>query len=129
MLGTRSFQVPGQVGAIYDPAMTWLVCGDAVMASLEVADTPRTRLRGLLGRDGIDGAILLRPARAVHTVGMRFAVDVAHLDADLRVLRTTTMARNRVGLPVPRARAVLEAEARSFERWGFGVGDRLQVKG
>ena len=37
---------------------------------------------GLLGRDGIEGALLLRPARSVHTLGMRFAIDVAFCDAD-----------------------------------------------
>ena len=33
-----------------------------MVASLEVADTRRTRRRGLLGRDGIEGALLLTPA-------------------------------------------------------------------
>ena len=32
-----------------------------VLASLEVADSRRARSRGLLGRDGVDGALLLRP--------------------------------------------------------------------
>ena len=58
-----------------------------MLASLEVAETLSARARGLLGREGVDGAILLRPARSVHTLGMRFAIDVAHLDDSLRVLR------------------------------------------
>ena len=45
-------------------------------------------MRGLLGRDGIDGAMLLRPARSVHSVGMRFPIDVAFCDQDLVVVRT-----------------------------------------
>jgi hypothetical protein len=59
---------------------------------------------------------------------MRFAIDVAHLDADLRVLRTSTMSRHRVGRPVRGARAVVEADAGSFERWGLAVGDELEVR-
>ena len=47
-------------------------------------------MRGLLGRDGIEGALLLRPARSVHTFRMRFAIDVAFCDRDLRVLRVVT---------------------------------------
>ncbi|MBC8365181.1 MAG: DUF192 domain-containing protein [Actinobacteria bacterium] len=108
--------------------MAWLVCGDRVLASLELADSPRTRRRGLLGRDGIEGAILLRPAFRVHTVGMRFAIDVAHLDADLAVLRTVTMERHRIGRRVRGARAVLEAESGTFARWGLEVGDELAVR-
>ena len=99
-----------------------------MLASLEVAETPSARARGLLGREGVDGAILLRPARSVHTVGMRFAIDVAHLDDSLRVLRVTRMARHRIGRPVRGARAVLEADAGCFERWGLSVGDELEVR-
>ena len=98
------------------------------MASLRVADSLGVRTRGLVGRDGLEGAILLRPARSVHTLGMRFPIDVAHLDDDLTVLRTTRMDGLRVGRPVRRARAVLEAEAGSFERWGLAVGDVLEVR-
>ena len=108
--------------------MAWLVCGDRVIASLEVASSPRARRRGLIGRDGIDGALLLEPARSVHTVGMRFAIDVAHCDAEMRVLRVTTMRPNRVGLPVPRARTVIEAGAGAFERWGIGPGIVIEVR-
>ena len=99
-----------------------------MLASLEVAETPSARARGLLGREGVDGAILLRPARSVHTVGMRFAIDVAHLDDSLRVLQVTRMARNRIGLPVRGACAVLEADAGCFRRWGLSVGDELEVR-
>ena len=98
------------------------------MSSLRVADSPGTRTRGLMGRDGLEGAILLRPARSVHTLGVRFPIDVAYLDDDLTVLRTTRMDGLRVGRPVRRARAVLEAEAGSFERWGLAVGDVLEVR-
>ena len=98
------------------------------MSSLRVADSPSARTRGQVGRDGLEEAILLRPARSAHTLGMRFPIDVAHLDDDLTVLRTTRMDGLRVGRPVCRARAVLKAEAGSFERWGLAVGDVLEVR-
>ena len=108
--------------------MPWLVRGDQVLSSLRVADSPGTRTRGLMGRDGLEGAILLRPARSVHTLGVRFPIDVAYLDDNLTVLRTTRMEGLRVGRPVRRACSVLEAEAGSFERWGLIVGDVLEVR-
>ena len=107
----------------------WLVRGTDVLASLEVAETRAARRKGLLGRDAIEGALLLRPARSVHTIGMRFAIDVAHLDDGCRVLHVTTMPPWRVGRPVRGARAVVEAEAGSFERWGLAVGDVLEIRG
>jgi hypothetical protein len=109
--------------------MPWLVRDGEVLASLEVADTFRGRGRGLLGRDGIEGAILLKPARSVHTIGMRFPIDVAFCDRDLVVVRTVRMARHRLGRPCLKACQVIEAQAGAFERWGLEVGDQLDVKG
>lgn len=109
--------------------MPWLVRDDKVLAALEVADTFGARRRGLLGRDALDGALLLRPARSVHTVRMRFAIDVALLDRDLQVLRVLTMAPNRVCRPAWRSHAVLEAAAGAFRAWDLRVDDRLEVRG
>ncbi|HUR17380.1 MAG TPA: DUF192 domain-containing protein [Acidimicrobiales bacterium] len=109
--------------------MTWLVREGEVLASLEVADTMSSRMAGLLGRDGIDGAMLIKPARSVHTIGMQFPIDVAFCDGQLQVVAVRCMVRNRIGLPRLRARCVIEAEAGAFERWGLKVGDRLEVTG
>lgn len=108
--------------------MGWLLRDGEVLASLELAQGRAARRRGLLGRDGIDGALLLRPARAIHTLGMRFPIDVAWCDDDLVVLRVATVARHRLTAPVLGARAILEAEAGSFARWGLATGDRLEVR-
>ena len=86
-----------------------------------------SRMAGLLGRDGIDGALLIRPARSVHTIGMRFPIDVAYCDRELRVVAIRCMVPKRMGLPRLRARCVIEAEAGAFERWGLKVGDRLEI--
>ncbi len=109
--------------------MAWLVRDGEVLASIEIADTPRARVRGLMGRDGIEGAILLRPAKSIHTFGMRFAIDVAFCDANLLVLDARTVPRNRVTRPHVKAKAVIEAEAGAFERWRLRPGDQLELKG
>ncbi|MEU3463753.1 DUF192 domain-containing protein [Streptomyces sp. NPDC006733] len=95
---------------------------------LEVAASYRARTRGLLGRDGLDGALLLTPATSVHTVRMRFAIDVAYLDRRLRVLAVRTMPPGRLGRPRLRARHVLEAEAGAMERWGVRRGVRVEIE-
>jgi len=110
--------------------MAWLVRDDGeVLATLEIAESTRARLRGLLGRDGIEGALLLQPAKSVHTLGMRFPIDVAYLDRDMVVLRAVTMRRWRLGRPVLKAHGVIEAEAGAFDHWNLKVGDQLEVKG
>ena len=107
--------------------MPQLVRDGRVLAPVALATSLRDRARGLLGRDGIEGALLLTPASSVHTVGMRFAIDVAFCDASMRVLDVVTMRPNRVGRPRLRARHVVEAEAGQFARWGLRRGDRLEV--
>lgn len=109
--------------------MAWLVRDGEVLATVEVASTFGERLRGLLGRDHVEGALLIEPARAVHTLGMRFPIDVAYLDATMTVVDTASMRRWRPGRPRLRARCVLEAEAGAFERWHLRRGDQLEIKG
>jgi uncharacterized protein len=109
--------------------MPWLVRDGEVLATLEVADSSKSRAKGLLGRDGIEGALLLQPARSVHTIGMRFPIDVAFVDRDLVVVRVRRMRRWRVGRPVLKAHGVIEAEAGTFAHWDLKAGDRLEIKG
>ena len=109
--------------------MPWLVRDGEVLASLEVATSRRDRRKGLMGRDSVEGALLLRPCTSVHTACMRFAIDVAFCDDDLKVLETVRMRRWRVGLPRRGASCVLEAEAGAFDRWRLQPGDKLEVKG
>ena len=104
-----------------------LVVDGRDVAPLEPATSVRARTRGLLGRDGIDGALLLRPASSVHGIGMRFDLDVAFVDRHGVVLRVVRLRRGRATRVVLRSRAVLEAEAGAFARWGLGRGSRVDV--
>jgi len=92
------------------------------VAALEIAATARARSRGLLGRDGIAGALWLAPARQVHTFRMRFAIDVAHVANSGAVLHTRTLPPGRLGRWVWRSTGVIEAEAGAFEAWGLREG-------
>ena len=107
--------------------MAWLVSEGRVLASAEVLSGRRNRAKGLLGRDAVDGAVVLRPCRWVHTVAMRFATDVAYLDRSGVVVKTVHMPCHRIGVPVFRASTVVEAEAGAFARWGLRVGDVIEI--
>ncbi|MEU2063044.1 DUF192 domain-containing protein [Streptomyces sp. NPDC013455] len=100
----------------------------AALVPLEIAASYRARTRGLLGRDSVDGAMLLSPASGVHTFGMRIPIDVAYLDRRLTVIAVRTMPPGRLGLPRPRARHVLEAEAGAMAGWGLRAGVQVAVE-
>ncbi|MFF4020378.1 DUF192 domain-containing protein [Streptomyces sp. NPDC001843] len=106
------------------------VLGDGGTAGipLEIAASYRARTKGLLGRDSLNGAMLLSPAGSVHTFRMRIPIDVAYLDRRLKVVAVRTMRPGRLGLPRLRARHVLEAEAGAMEGWGVRVGVRVAVE-
>ena len=106
----------------------WLVRDGQVLAAAEEPVGSRGRARGLLGRDGIDGVMVLRPCRNVHTLGMRFAIDVAFCDRDGHVLRTYSLAPRRISPVVLRAAFALEAEAGALERWNLRVGDHVELR-
>jgi uncharacterized membrane protein (UPF0127 family) len=108
--------------------VAWLLRGGDVLASLDLANSWRDRAIGLIGRRSYDGGMLIEPCKAVHTIGVRFPVDVAFLDEHRVVIAMTRMAPYRVGMPRRGARSVLEAEAGAFERWNLALGDELEVK-
>ena len=106
----------------------WLLRDGEVLAALEVVETFKERSRGLLGRPGIAGAMLLRPARSVHSMGMQFAIDVAFCNRELVVVRTVCLPPGRLSRPSIRGTCVIEAESGSFDRWRLRPGDQLEVR-
>ena len=108
--------------------MPWLLRDDEVLAALEVAESFRDRSRGLLGRDGMAGALLIRPAHQVHSFGMRFPIDVAFCTKELVVVRTLSLRPGRITRPTLRRCCVIEAEAGAFARWELRTGDQLAVE-
>jgi uncharacterized membrane protein (UPF0127 family) len=106
----------------------WLLRDGDVLCAAEVASTLAERSKGLLGRKGYDGALVLHHTRAVHSLGMRFALDVAFLDRKLVVLDVVHLRPWRMTLPRIRGRSVLEAEMGAFDRWGLKKGDCLELR-
>jgi uncharacterized protein len=110
--------------------VTVLAHARVVCDSCAVADTMWTRLRGLMGRRELEPGegLLLRPSGSVHTCFMRFAIDIAFLDRELRVLAVSPGVRPwRLRLQRG-ARAVLELPAGEADRVGIAPGDQLTVE-
>ncbi|MFF7978232.1 DUF192 domain-containing protein [Streptomyces sp. NPDC007901] len=102
--------------------------GTKATVPLEIATSYRARAKGLLGRDGLEGAILLSPANGIHTFRMRIPIDVAYLDRRLTVIAVRTMRPGRLGRPRLRSRHVLEAEAGAMATWGMKASTRVTIE-
>ena len=104
--------------------------GSVVAETLETAFDSTSRRRGLLGRDGLaDGsALVLAPCNTIHTVRMRFPIDVVFVARNGRV---TKIVRR---LPAWRAAAsfaafaTIEFRAGTIESTDLVIGDRLVVQ-
>lgn len=91
------------------------------------ARSPVERARGLLGHPlGPREALVIEPARQVHTFGMRYAIDVCFCDREWRVLHVVTHMRpRRITRWVLGARYAVEVEAGGLE--GVAPGDQLSL--
>ena len=73
-----------------------ILLGDSVLvARVERADSVPARMRGLLGRRSLPPGegLLIERCGAIHTVGMRFAIDAVFLDRQWRVCRVVPDVR------------------------------------
>ncbi|HET9087501.1 MAG TPA: DUF192 domain-containing protein [Acidobacteriaceae bacterium] len=96
--------------------------------AVDVADRGAKRRKGLLGRDGLarEEGLWIVPCEAVHTFGMRFAIDLVYLD------RARKVKKVRSDVPPMRlsgclsAHSVLELAAGTILRTGTQPGDLLE---
>jgi uncharacterized membrane protein (UPF0127 family) len=94
-----------------------------------VAGSPLKRMRGLLGRRGLESGegLLLRPAASVHTFFMRFAIDVVFLSREGEVLKVADRVPPWRTAAAKGAKVVVELPAGEAGRRGISVGTAISV--
>jgi uncharacterized membrane protein (UPF0127 family) len=100
---------------------------------LSVAQTHWTRLRGLLGTSegdfGNGRGLWIRPCRGVHTLAMRFPIDVVYLDRAGQVVHLERNLQPWRFSPVRlQASSVLELPSHTVARTETALGDKIEIK-
>lgn len=105
--------------------------GTTLLNRVQSANTFWLRLKGLLGRTGLDPeeGLLIEPCNSVHTLGMKFAIAVVFLAADNRVLHLIPdMPPGKLSPVVRGARKVLELHPQCLLNQRLGIGEILKFE-
>jgi uncharacterized membrane protein (UPF0127 family) len=100
---------------------------------LSIAQTHLSRLRGLIGvspdnfRNGT--GLWIRPCRGVHTLAMRFPIDVVYLDRAGTVVHVEHNLQPWRFSPIRmQAASVLELPSHTLARTETTLGDRIEIR-
>jgi len=112
------------------PVMRLCVEGKATGVRVYDARNFVARLFGLLGRRplAIGEALWLEPCSSVHTLGMRYAIDVVFLDGAGRVLTTRDALAPRRMTATRRATCAIELPQHSAGLLGIAPGKQLSME-
>jgi uncharacterized protein len=105
--------------------------GTVLGERVDVADSSLSRMVGLLGKSGLAPAtgLLIMPSQAVHSMGMRFPIDVLFMDRNWRVIHVQpSMVPYRISGLHWRARCVLELPVGAIAETCTSVGDELRIE-
>ncbi len=95
-----------------------------------IANRPWLRIRGLIGRSSLEPGegLLLLGTKGIHTLGMRFAIDVLFLNDDGWVIHLIHALKPfRVSPFFKHSAMVLELPAGTLQETGTQVGDWIEI--
>ena len=107
------------------PPEVLVVDGRATDIPLWRARNRKERNTGLLGTDGLAGALWIERCNWIHTFGMRYDIDVVYVNRHGLVVAVATTARQRLGVPRFTAHSVIELEAGTASILGLHLGTAL----
>lgn len=105
-----------------------------VASEIELAETGWSRMKGLIGRSEDSFApgkgLWISPSEGIHTIGMRFPIDVAYINSGRRIVHLYHRLKpNRIACIKFEAKSVLELPAGTLAMSRTEPGDFLYFLG
>lgn len=102
---------------------------EELAAVAESAERGADRRKGLLGRDGLmpGEGLWISPCEAIHTVGMRFPIDLVYLGRDMQVKKVKSAVPPWRISACLLAHSVIELPSGTVRRTQTARGDRLEM--
>ncbi|MES9993783.1 MAG: DUF192 domain-containing protein [Candidatus Thiodiazotropha sp.] len=103
---------------------------NAQQLDARLADTYISRLRGLLGKKQLadNDGLLLKRCASVHTVGMRYAIDLVFMDKKGLVLKCQERVKPFRAASAPGAYYTLELNNGVIRKQGISVDDQFKLE-
>ena len=102
--------------------------GQEIAQDIRMADTFIKRLKGLLFEKALDEeqGLLITPCNQVHTLGMKFPIDLVYLTNEGEVIHTqSAVAPGAVGPCIRRCGRVLELKEGTVRKKRIAMGQRI----
>ena len=106
-----------------------MVNGTRVIASVNIASARVDKRRGLKAFEDASIPLVIQSCNWVHSIGMKFPIDVVYLDENDVIIDIAPLKQNRIALPRRRAVRVVETAPGAFRHWGLTMGDRIEFRG
>jgi uncharacterized membrane protein (UPF0127 family) len=97
----------------------------------ELANTPSKRIKGLLGRTGLGQGqgMIIAPCSSIHTLFMKFAIDVIFLDRGMSVVGLAhSLPKNRLFGALLKGRQVIELPPGILKSTCTELGDKISLE-
>src|SRR5262245_9803699 len=106
--------------------------GTSIAEHVRIASTHWSRMRGLIGASQFNfragHALWIIPCHGVHTLGMRFPLDLIYMDHfGVAVTVQTQLKPWRLASIQLRAASVLELPVGTIQRTNTAVGDQIEI--
>ena len=107
-----------------------LICQKTTIKRVFWANSPWLRLRGLLGRKALtcEEGMLLEPCNSVHTIGMKYALDIIYLDDENTVVKIVHDLLPYRFSVCSHAKKVLELTSGNCHKYKIKQGDVLKFQ-
>lgn len=101
-----------------------------ITKNAELADTFFSRFRGLMFRKSIadDYALYITPCNQIHTLNMKFPIDVVYLSESGEVIKTDVNVQpGKICKTVKNADSVIELKSFMSKEFGIRAGDIIKI--
>ncbi len=103
-----------------------------LLENVSIAKSFFSRLKGLLGKTDLSEGegIVIKPCNAIHTMGMKFPIDVAFIDKNNEVIKVIReIPPGKFSPIVKKSVYVIESRENEFNERRLSIGDKLEIKG